>query len=145
MIFASCFLALVLSATVWRELCCCFCCLVGMDPSLAEVVASLYNLQQQIQDLRDTNAILQANQPQVLTLALHNLQQQIQELRESNNNQPETRNHITQPRRHVKELKVSMPEKFDGTRSKSRGFVQQVRLLICLQHDRYPTVLLKSN
>ena len=47
-------------------------------------------------------------------------------------------NHNTQPRRHVKEPKVSMPEKFDGTRSKFRGFVQQVRLLIRLQHDRYP-------
>ena len=48
-----------------------------MDPSLAEVVASLHSLQQQIQDLCETNALLQDSQPQVLTPALHNLQQQI--------------------------------------------------------------------
>ena len=107
-----------------------------MDPTLAEVVASLHSLQQQIQDLRETNALLQASQPQVLTPALHNLQQ-IQELHKSNN-QPETTNHSTQPRRYLKEPKVIMPKKFDGMRSKFRGFVQQVRLLICLQHDRYP-------
>ena len=48
-----------------------------MDPSLVEIVATLHSLQQQIQDLRDTNVLLQASQPQVLTPALHNLQQQI--------------------------------------------------------------------
>ena len=33
----------------------------------------------------------------------------------------------------VKKPQVSLPEKFDGTRSKFRGFVNQVRLIIILQ------------
>jgi hypothetical protein len=31
-----------------------------------------------------------------------------------------------------------MPEKFDGTRSKFRGFVQQVNLFLQLHPSRYP-------
>lgn len=38
-----------------------------------------------------------------------------------------------------KEPRVSLPEKFDGTRSKFRGFVNQIRLIIALQSERYPT------
>ena len=38
-----------------------------------------------------------------------------------------------------KEPRVSLPEKFDGTRSKFRGFVNQIRLIIALQSQRYPT------
>ena len=33
----------------------------------------------------------------------------------------------------AKEPRVSLPEKFDGTRSKFQGFVNQVRLIIILQ------------
>ena len=39
----------------------------------------------------------------------------------------------------VKEPRISLPEKFDGTRSKFRGFVNQVRLITLLQPQRYPT------
>ena len=38
-----------------------------------------------------------------------------------------------------KEPRVSLPEKFDGTRSKFRGFINQVQLITMLQPDRYPT------
>ena len=38
-----------------------------------------------------------------------------------------------------KEPRVSLPEKFDGTRSKFRGFVNQIRLVTVLQLERYPT------
>jgi len=38
-----------------------------------------------------------------------------------------------------KEPRVSLPEKFDGTRSKFRGFVNQVRLVTFLQPERYST------
>jgi hypothetical protein len=41
--------------------------------------------------------------------------------------------------RSLKEPRVSLPEKFDGTRSKFRGFVNQVRLITFLQPQRYPT------
>ncbi|CAG8757098.1 23693_t:CDS:2, partial [Cetraspora pellucida] len=37
-----------------------------------------------------------------------------------------------------REPKVSLPDKFDGTRSKFRGFLNQVRLVIRLQPNRYP-------
>lgn len=39
----------------------------------------------------------------------------------------------------IKEPRISFPEKFDGTRSKFRGFVNQVRLVTLLQPHRYPT------
>lgn len=39
----------------------------------------------------------------------------------------------------LKEPRISLPEKFDGTRSKFRGFVNQVRLVFILQPQRYPT------
>lgn len=38
-----------------------------------------------------------------------------------------------------KEPRVSLPDKFDGTRSKFRGFVNQIRLITVLQPERYPT------
>jgi hypothetical protein len=38
-----------------------------------------------------------------------------------------------------KEPRVSLPDKFDGTRSKFRGFVNQIRLITALQAERYPT------
>ena len=37
-----------------------------------------------------------------------------------------------------KEPRVSLPEKFDGTRSNFRGFVNQIRLITFLQPERYP-------
>ena len=39
-----------------------------------------------------------------------------------------------------KELKISLPAKFDGTRSLFRGFLNQVRLVIQLHPNRYPNV-----
>ena len=38
---------------------------------------------------------------------------------------------------HFFEPKVSLPEKFDGTRSRFRGFINQIRLIIRLQPQRY--------
>ena len=39
----------------------------------------------------------------------------------------------------LKEPKISLPAKFDGTRSQFRGFLNQVRLVIQLHPSRYPT------
>ena len=39
----------------------------------------------------------------------------------------------------TKEPRIGLPDKFDGTRSKFRGFVNQVRLIIRMQPLRYPT------
>ncbi|KAH7438250.1 hypothetical protein KP509_04G007400 [Ceratopteris richardii] len=38
----------------------------------------------------------------------------------------------------MREPKIYMPEKFDGDRTKFRGFLQQVKLYIRMQPDRYP-------
>ena len=38
-----------------------------------------------------------------------------------------------------KEPRVSLPNKFDGTRAKFCGFVNQIRLVTVLQPERYPT------
>lgn len=51
---------------------------------------------------------------------------------------------ITQSREHIiKDPKLSMPEKFDGTRSKFRGFSNQVKLFIRMQPQRYSTEISK--
>jgi len=39
----------------------------------------------------------------------------------------------------LKEPRVSLPEKFDGDRTKLRDFINQVRLVFCLQPHRYAT------
>lgn len=39
---------------------------------------------------------------------------------------------------HIPEPKIALPEKFQGNRSKFRGFINQVRLIIQLQPQRYP-------
>ena len=38
-----------------------------------------------------------------------------------------------------KEPRISLLEKFDGTSSTFRGFVNQIQLIIALQSERYPT------
>ena len=43
---------------------------------------------------------------------------------------------VTQQR---KESRVSLPDKFDGTRSKFRAFVNQIRLITALHAERYAT------
>jgi len=39
----------------------------------------------------------------------------------------------------IREPRIALPEKFDGTRSKFRGFINQVQLAIELQPQSYPT------
>ena len=38
-----------------------------------------------------------------------------------------------------KKPRIVLPEKFDGTQSKFRDFVNHIRLIFCLQAQRYPT------
>ncbi len=38
-----------------------------------------------------------------------------------------------------KEPRIGLPDKFDGNRSKFRGFTNQIRLIIRMQPLRYPT------
>jgi hypothetical protein len=45
---------------------------------------------------------------------------------------------LVTPQVHRQTPKVALPDKFDGTRSKYRGFINQLRLVFQLQPDRYP-------
>ena len=45
----------------------------------------------------------------------------------------------TEGHRGFKEPKISVPTKFDGTRSQFRGFLNQVRLIIQMHRTNYPT------
>ena len=47
--------------------------------------------------------------------------------------------HATEVQTLSKEPKISLPAKFDGTRSQFRGFLNQVRLVIKLHPSCYPT------
>ena len=91
------------------------------DP-LNQIMASLQQLQLENEILRDSFRVLQASictnpsptEPQLPTLPSH-----------------------TSP--HILEPKLSLPDKFDGTRARLRGFINQIRLIIRLQPHRYPT------
>jgi hypothetical protein len=65
---------------------------------------------------------------------IHSLQQEVVRLREARH-VPHT---TSVDRISMKEPKASMPDKFDGTRTHFRGFVQQVRLYLRLYSSRYP-------
>ena len=70
---------------------------------------------------------------------IESLRQEVLRLREASiNGQVAHANPVSTPILNIKEPKVSMPEKFDGTRSKLRGFVQQVKLFLRLHPLRYP-------
>ena len=69
---------------------------------------------------------------------IHSLQQEVIRLREANINRAPVVVSASIPRNMAKEPKASMPDKFDGTRSNFRGFVQQVRLYLRLYPFRYP-------
>jgi hypothetical protein len=45
--------------------------------------------------------------------------------------------HVEEHGAHTKEPRISLPEKFDGTRSEYRGFINQVKLIISLHPSRY--------
>jgi hypothetical protein len=84
-----------------------------MTTSLDQALAALQHLQQENQSLRE---------------AMAQVQQTV----------PTPRPPEDPPRAHVQEPKISLPDKFDGNRSKFRGFINQVCLVIRLQPRRYP-------
>jgi len=80
---------------------------------------------------------------------LHQIISALEHLRQENNELRDIVSHLqTQPRpptppalsietKH-REPKIALPEKFDGSRSKFRGFLNQIRLIIQLHPQRYP-------
>src|SRR3954468_22217055 len=74
--------------------------------------------------------------------AYEQLKQEVQELRNKTANNQEEELSIFQERAQSQpylEPKVSLPEKFDGSRHMFRGFTNQVRLVTQLQARCYPT------
>ena len=65
-----------------------------------------------------------------------NVEQLIQQLQQL---QLENQQLLSTLQQRAPEPKVSLPAKFDGTRSQFRGFINQVRLLFQLHPRRYPT------
>jgi hypothetical protein len=74
--------------------------------------------------LCEMNIQLWANWPQVLILVLQDIQHQIQEAHKANKNHLKTLNIFPLPQKIVKGFKISMPNFFDGTRSKFWSFIQ---------------------
>ncbi|KAH7306587.1 hypothetical protein KP509_22G020800 [Ceratopteris richardii] len=79
-----------------------------MENAYEHIVASLQSLQQEVEDLSHRQTQVELGHP------MH----------------PSTS--------FVNEPKICMPEKFDGDRTKFWGFLQQVKLYIRMQPDRYP-------
>ncbi|CAG8666591.1 13661_t:CDS:1 [Cetraspora pellucida] len=76
-----------------------------------------------------------------ILLVLQQIQQENQLLRQENMDFCNKLNQLQlqeETLNHPKELKVSLLDKFDRTRSKFRGFLNQIRLIIRLQPSRYP-------
>jgi hypothetical protein len=66
------------------------------------------------------------------------LVQQLNDLRRTNRELYEQQQQLALSSR-VKEPRIAMPERFDGTKTEYRGFVNQVRQIISLHPNRYPT------
>ncbi|KAH7439596.1 hypothetical protein KP509_04G068000 [Ceratopteris richardii] len=106
-----------------------------MENAYEQIVASLQSLQQQVEDLSHRQTQVEMGHPMHVGALLQELQEPIASLEENQgsiqvNQQPSTS--------FMKEPKICMPEKFDGDRTKFRGFVQQFKLYIRMQPDRYP-------
>ena len=84
----------------------------SFNVAMNDIMAALNALREENQELRGTISGLQESQARSASIMVQN---------------------------QVKEPRISLPEKFDGNRSKLRGFINQVRLIIQLQPYRYPT------
>lgn len=70
----------------------------------------------------------------------NNLRHAFEQLQASTSRPPRPAVTVTTPvPQATKEPRIGLPDKFDGTRSKFRGFVNQIRLIIRMQPMRYPT------
>ena len=102
------------------------------DPTnnLSQIMEALQQLQLENEVLRNSLRELQARN----SLSSHPNEPNLSP-------QPTLEPHILPPPSqacsHFLEPKVSLPEKFDGTRSRFRGFINQIRLIIRLQPQRY--------
>jgi len=114
----------------------------GASSQIENRVATLADLQALMNSLREEIAFLRnpIKEPRIDLVTeearqeIHSLQQEVVRLREASH-MPHT---TPVDRISMKEPKASMPDKFDGTRSNFRGFVQQVRLYLRLYPFRYP-------
>ena len=79
-------------------------------------------------DLQQVN-VEKAQQHEELTQRVHQLEATLITLRQQALQAPNS----------TKEPKISLPSKFDGTRSQFRGFLNQVRLVFQMHPTRYPT------
>ena len=79
-------------------------------------------------DLQQVN-VEKAQQHEELTQRVHQLEAALITLRQQALQAPNS----------TKEPKISLPSKFDGTRSQFRGFLNQVRLVFQMHPTRYPT------
>jgi hypothetical protein len=114
----------------------------GASSQVENRVATLADLQALMNSLREEIAFLRnpIKEPRIDPVTeearqeIHSLQQEVVRLREASH-VPHT---TPVDRISMKEPKASMPDKFDGTRSNFRGFVQQVRLYLRLYPFCYP-------
>ncbi|KAH7432751.1 hypothetical protein KP509_07G038000 [Ceratopteris richardii] len=106
-----------------------------MENAYEQIVASLKSLQQQVEDLSHQQTQVKMGHPVHVGALLQELQERIGSLQANQgsiqvNQRPSTS--------FMKEPKICMPEKFNGDGAKFRGFLQQVKLYIHMQPDRYP-------
>lgn len=95
------------------------------DNQFATNKAYVEELESEIEQLRETMKKLQETQPIPMSYKEDGFQEQLDP--------------ATSQRTNYKEPKLSLPEKFNGDRTKFRGFANQVRLFMFMQPLRYPT------
>ena len=91
-------------------------------------MASEQENQRLLGDLQQVN-VEKAQQHEELTQRVHQLEAALITLRQQ----------ALQAQNSTKEPKISLPSKFDGTRSQFRGFLNQVRLVFQMHPTQYPT------
>lgn len=95
------------------------------DNQIATNKAYVEDLKLEIEQLREAMKKLQESQAIPMSYGVGGSQEQFDP--------------TTSQRTNYKEPKLSLPEKFNGDRSKFRGFANQVRLFMFMQPLHYPT------
>ncbi|KAH7306614.1 hypothetical protein KP509_22G022100 [Ceratopteris richardii] len=105
-----------------------------MENAYEQIVASLQSLQQQVEDLTHRQTQVDMGHPVHVGALLQELQERIGTLQANQGSMQVNQRPSTS---FMREPKISMPEKFDGDRTKFRRFLLQVKLYIRMQPDRY--------
>lgn len=104
--------------------------------SMSDILSFMHSIRTELMELKQASSRFQAAlPPDGVSNEILALRREIAELKASNGESPTAM--YTSSMHTTKEPKIAMPEKFDGSRSKFRGFIMQVQLFLHMHPSRY--------